>query len=260
MGIPEQQLERWTTLGAQDGSRDTYASIKYALSSSSSVIKTGDYDIYLQGSYPNSTNIRGDSDVDVVLQLNATMFSDTSSLTVLEKQLYEGAVSPASYYWADFRQDVLCSLKNYYGTNQISDGKKSIKIKANTNRLAADVVPCIQFRKYKKFLGPHDEEFVEGITFWSNEYPFQQIINYPKVHIDNGAAKNKRANQYYKRTVRMFKNARNALIDKGWITSKTAPSYFLECLIYNAADSHFSTSLESTFIDVLSDLANGELN
>ena len=38
------------------------------------------YDFYLQGSYHNDTNLNGDSDVDVVLELKSAIRRDWSSL------------------------------------------------------------------------------------------------------------------------------------------------------------------------------------
>ena len=42
------------------------------------------YVSYLQGSYRNDTNIRGDSDVDLVLELNSVFKHDASVLSEYE--------------------------------------------------------------------------------------------------------------------------------------------------------------------------------
>jgi len=60
MAIPEAQLETWSHQGATVTSESTNGSIKTALESSNSKIKNKNTDIYLQGSYKNSTNIRFD--------------------------------------------------------------------------------------------------------------------------------------------------------------------------------------------------------
>ena len=71
MPIPHSQLETWSKQGPIISSSNTYQSIKNALEYSSSPIldriKSGEIKIYLQGSYANATNIRGDSDVDIVV-------------------------------------------------------------------------------------------------------------------------------------------------------------------------------------------------
>lgn len=44
-------------------------------------------EIYLQGSYANSTNVKFDSDVDIVVQLNSVFWSDKTQLSDTEKLL-----------------------------------------------------------------------------------------------------------------------------------------------------------------------------
>jgi predicted nucleotidyltransferase len=116
MPIPESQLETWSHQGAVISSSATYRSIQTALAADSSPIKGKDYEVYLQGSYKNDTNIRGDSDVDVVVQLNATFGRDLAVLPENQKRLYEAAHSSATYLWDNFRKDVLQALRSYYGT------------------------------------------------------------------------------------------------------------------------------------------------
>ena len=91
---------------------------------------------------------------------------------------------------------------------------------------------------------------MEGVEF--QDKTGRVIINYPKGHIKNGEAKNAagRTSFTYKQTVRMFKNARNAAIDKKLIGADVSPSYFVECLLYNAPDGLFSTGRQTTFSSV----------
>ncbi|KAA3645884.1 MAG: nucleotidyltransferase [Chloroflexi bacterium] len=148
MAISSSQLETWSHQGAITNSATTYNSIKTAIESSNSLIKDRDHKVYLQGSYKNSTNIRGNSDVDVVLQLNSTFRSDLNSLSEKDKSVYHSKYPDAKYNWPDFRRDVLSTLREYYGASQVTEGDKSIKIGASSNRLASDVVVCITYRKY----------------------------------------------------------------------------------------------------------------
>jgi tRNA nucleotidyltransferase (CCA-adding enzyme) len=68
MGIPTRTLDSWTSTGADRGSKTTRRAIYNALRSERSPLeqKDDDYDVHTQGSYRNSTHIRGDSDVDVI--------------------------------------------------------------------------------------------------------------------------------------------------------------------------------------------------
>ena len=77
MGIPESQLERWSSIGAQQRSAATYRSIQTALAAHDWP-RYMDHDVYLQGSYPNHTNIRGDSDVDDVVETSRAFYHNVA--------------------------------------------------------------------------------------------------------------------------------------------------------------------------------------
>ncbi len=246
MPIPESQLETWSNPGAVTTSKSTHESIRTALTAATSpirqLISDGNVEIYLQGSYKNDTNIRGDSDVDVVVELKATFYSN---LAEPEKQALGFIL--ATYQLNQFRADVIQALTSYYGQQFVdSSGNKSVKLKSSGNRLGADVVPCALYRTYRSA-----NIIAEGITFWT-QYDNRQIINFPKLHYQNGVIKNSAqiTNGWYKPTVRIFKNARSYMVDKSIISADLAPSYFLESLIYNAPVSTFGTSYQDTVIAV----------
>jgi len=236
MAIPESQLETWANQGAITTAKSTADSIKNALNSYTDWPDGIDFEVYLQGSYKNDTNIRGDSDVDVTAQLNSTFYSNLS-----EDQKGILGLTPASYHLSDFGADVLKILKNYYGQSQITEGNKSIKIKANNGRLPADVVVCSQYRRYKTV---NSYDYIEGMCFWTKN-DNRQVINYPKAHYDNGVTKHQNSSKWYKPMVRLFKNCR------GNISGDATPSYFLECMLYNAPNSKFGTSYGDTFCNIL---------
>lgn len=60
--------------------------------------------------------------------------------------------------------------------------------------------------------------------------------------------------------MRVFKNARTYLSKRGLIEDDIAPSYFLECLLYNAPDRAFSGTHHETFFNVLKWLSSVELS
>ncbi len=249
MGIPESQLETWSHQGAVTTSKATHESIRNALNS----YKWADsvkFDVYLQGSYKNSTNIRGDSDVDVVVQSNTTFRGDTSALPETEKTLYQAAYSDAAYSWKDFRADVLIALRDHYKASAVSEGNKAVKVAKGSNRLPSDVVICLHYRKYLRFHSTSDQQYLEGIAFHTLKEN-RLVINFPKLHYDNGVKKNSGTNGRYKPTVRVFKNVRTHLIDHNVITKDLAPSYFLECLIYNVPDEKFGSNYQNTFCNVV---------
>ena len=49
----------------------------------------------------------------------------------------------------------------------------------------------------------------------------------------------------------MFKAARNRLVEKKALKKEDAPSYFIECLLYNVPDSQFKPELGPTYTGVL---------
>lgn len=246
MSISEQQLEIWSNQGAVVKSKETADSVKYALNNYKH-FPTSDYTVFLQGSYKNDTNIRGESDVDVVIQLNKTFYNN---LNDEEKKIL--GFSPAEYFYNDFRNDTINALNSYYSQNDIIIHPKCIKIKESDNRLPADVIISCQYRKY---FALKENSFVEGVYFFTNDSNNRRIENYPKQVYDNGCEKNKSTNGMFKPVVRIFKNLRRQANTK-------APSYFIQCLIFNIPDSCFSNTFnESTYniLKYLSEISDEDL-
>lgn len=232
MSIPERQLEQWSGLGAQRGSADTYASIKSALESHS-FPPSMTFSVYLQGSYPNHTNIRGDSDVDVIVETDRVFYHNVQA----GREWEFGFSTPGPFTWYEFRDEVRSALSRYYGERTVVQGNKSIKVAGHGNRLNADVVPCTEYREYLS-----SESHAKGITFFTGDRI--KIINYPKLHRENGSTKNGFCGERYKPTIRVFKNARNN-------ATNDFPSYFLECLLYNVPNNCFVESYSQTFVNAL---------
>lgn len=245
MAIPESQLETWAHQGAISTAKSTADSIKNALASYDNWPDNIKYEIYLQGSYKNSTNIRGDSDVDVVAQLNLTFYSNLSNLSEDQKRYLE--LTPAFYGWQEFRNDVLDALKQYYDSTNVNEGNKSLKVKGGSGRLPGDVVVCAKYRRYYRI---EQFAYIKGITFWTID-DGHQVINYPRLHYDNGVKKHQDTNNWYKHCVRLFKNMRSYLIEKSIIANDLAPSYFIECFLYNVPNGDFGDSYQETFCNVV---------
>lgn len=243
MAIPELQLETWSHQGAVTTASNTADSIKSALERYVQWPDDMNYEVYLQGSYKNTTNIRGDSDVDVVAQLNTTF---SSNLT--EEQKRELNLETANYHWRNFREDVLTALILVYGAETVLESNKSLKVVGGSGRLPADVVPCTLYRNYYQV---ERYSYAEGMCFWTRS-DGRMIINYPKLHYDNGVTKMANTNNNYKKTVRIFKNIRTHLAVNNIITNSLAPSYFVECLLYNVPNNHFiQNTLQNIFISVV---------
>jgi len=159
MSIPESQLEIWAHQGAVTTAKLTKDSIKSALDSYNCWPDNINYDLYLQGSYKNNTNIWGDMDVDIILQLNNSFCSNLNE----EQNKLLGIVN-ASYFLTDFKKDVLSALQKYYGLNNLAIGNKTIKLKEDGSRLSADILVCLQYRNYFEL---NYSTYIEGIFFWT---------------------------------------------------------------------------------------------
>lgn len=248
MPIPSSQLETWANQGATASAQATHMSIRKALSTHGWPAGLT-HDDYLQGSYRNHTNIRADSDVDLVVELTSVFWSN---LTDDEKQTL--GVTPGQYSWGDFRPNVIKALTNYYGSSNIgTSGAKSVKLLPSSGRLPADVVVAGQYRYYENL-----RVRAYGIVFWTTPSG-RMIVNYPKPHFDNGASKNAqdRTNGWFKVTVRTYKNARNRLVVDNAALEGKFPSYFVECLLYNVPDSRYGAGNQANFVDVLNWLNEG---
>ena len=126
-------------------------------------------------------------------------------------------------------------------------GKKAIFIPTGGGRRDCDVLPAAQYRYYYRFTGMRDQNYTEGICFWLPDGT--QIVNFPKQHGDNCTAKHQATNQWFKPTVRIFKNMRNRLVDANQLQDGLAPSYFIEGLLYNVPNDKFGSSYDNTFVE-----------
>lgn len=267
MPIPESQLVTWSNQGAITTAKATHEAIRTALTHRDSpianLIDNGSVTVYLQGSYKNDTNIRGDSDVDVVVELNTTFGHNARVLPQEQKTLHEYHYSdPVTYDWATFRNDVVRALTTYFGGAVIdARGNKSIKLLPVPGRVKADIVPVVYYREYSFFADPSNYHAEEGIMFY-HRTTNAAITNFPQQHYDNGVSKNaaERTNGRFKPTVRIFKNARSYLVDKGLLSSDKAPSYFLQGLVYSAPDHCFEVSHQKTFENVLQSMLHTPMN
>jgi hypothetical protein len=190
MPIPEAQLERWSKVGSQTQSKDTYATIRNALNNNNAPY-AGSVECFLQGSYGNDTNVYGkDSDVDIVMFCDRAFFRDLSRLTTIQRAAYDAAAGGAPRYpFATFKADVLQILKKNFGADVDTGGKKAVKIKANGNRRSADVLICQEFRKYSKYTGARDD-YTAGVGFVMTDGTL--VENYPKFHSTTLTAKHQK--------------------------------------------------------------------
>ena len=244
MPVPESQLEIWSKQGSVSQSSSTYASVKNALESSNSLYKDKSFEVFLQGSYGNDTNIYAESDVDVVIRLDSIFRGDIDSLSIEEKNAYNNLPN-ATYNFKDFKKAVIIRLQNVFGKENITEGNKAIKIKPSQSRRSVDVVVAHEHRNYYSWPNGYTSGIVLPTLLNS------EIINYPKKHSDNCTNKHQETDQNFKPMVRIFKNIRSKLVEDRIITKDIAPSYFIEGLLHNAPEELFIGSYGDMVVNIL---------
>jgi hypothetical protein len=250
VAIPKSQLETWSHRSQTNTAIKAHEDIRIALKNPLlSSVWNVDFDDYLQGSYRNYTNTVRDHDVDVVIQLNTSYTSDFSLIPYDEAASIQSLEFPATYSLVEFRPAVIAALRNVFGWESVIEGNKSLKvIGASGVKLDADVVVCQQHRLYHSTY-PYSQHH-HGISFY-HALTGRMIVNFPRQHYDNGVTKQSQTNDWFKPTVRIFKNMRSYMIDRGLLASDAAPSYFLQGLLYNVPCDTFGGSMRQNFGNVL---------
>ena len=122
-------LALWSRRGDDAASARTYQRIKAAIESHDA-LREREVEVYLQGSYANSTNIHDDSDVDIVVQSSASFYPGfDDNLTALDRKDIASEFSAAEYKYAMFRDDVGRALRNSF-PRLVQEGNKALKVKA----------------------------------------------------------------------------------------------------------------------------------
>lgn len=206
-----------------------------------------DIEVYLQGSYKNSTNVRAESDVDIIVEYTPAYYPGFFQVSDEDKARYyrETHISHG-YNFSEFKNDVQAVLENEFSVPEVKRGEKSIKVLKNDSRVNADVIACFTHKRYINH-SAYDPNAV-GIHFFTDNG--DEVINFPKQHHQNGEDKNHqlRTNEKYKDMVRIYKNIRYKLVDEGVLADKEVPSHFIECLVWNVPDYCFQ---QSSYSDIL---------
>lgn len=242
MPLTEDQLSTWTRQGSITQSAETYRIVRETLTAQGVPYGDHNYQVFLQGSYANDTNVWRESDVDIVIVLNECWHSDLSGLSADAQSRYDAAFVAATYGYPEFKRDVTQALTDRFGP-AVEPGSKAISINALGNRRKVDVLVAVQYRRYYAFATPLQQDFAEGICFWDSAG--QQIVNFPRQHAQNLTAKHQATGGRLKPLIRAFKNLRSWMVEEGDIGQGVAPSYYLEGLLYNVPDHYFMGTLQA---------------
>lgn len=196
--------------------------------SASNKLKYKDIKISTQGSYRNNTNVKQDSDVDIGILCRDTFFFDLPSGGTRE----QFGITPATYSYKDFKNDVQDALISYFGANAVKRGNKAFDIHENSYHVDSDVAPFFEHRRYSSN-GQHSS----GVELEPDNGG--RLINWPEQHYDNGVSKNTATSRRFKSLVRIFKSLCNYMSDQGVADVKSIPSFLLECLVWNVPNDNF---------------------
>ena len=178
------------------------------------------YETLLQGSYKNDTSIPDLNDVDIVAIRRWTTSSVFTGVP---------AINPIS--WETILDEVQRTLEGshlYRGKTEKRD--KCINVATGFN---ADVVPAIAITNIA----------IDPIAIFSRGAGTERK-NFPREHYQHGVEKHQNTSQRFKPTVRMFKRwVANTFTD-----DSIAPSFYVECLIYNFVDAAFYADTAQRFV------------
>lgn len=184
--------------------------------------------VFAQGSYANRTNVRQDSDVDICVLCHDVFYYDLPNGVLRENY----GITPASYEYAQFKNDVGDALTDYFGYSAVRRGNKAFDVHANSYRVDADVVPTFDYRRYTS-----PSSYLEGTKFLPDNGG--QVINWPRQNYDNGVNKNQQTGQRFKAMVRVMKRLRNKMNEANLGAAKPVPSFLNECLVWNVPNEDF---------------------
>lgn len=272
MKISKEQLKIWSSQQSIDLSKKTHQQIENTLA----VILPSfheKYQMFLQGSYKNCTNIHAESDVDIILMRQDCFIYNTPHLTNDHQHqllflLRNQSLRALNYgYKSDQKEalNIICSSKREIYNSLIKKYKNNIKVasKAITilsdtclNRRKADLIIAIPYRLYTS-----SQYFYEGICF-HNRKENKLHINFPKQHSKCLTEKHQETNNIFKPTIRICKNFCKYLMvkSKGVFTKNLVSSYNIECMIYNVPSESFENDLEENIISCLRWIQNAAIN
>jgi len=242
----EEQLRRWTqpAFDNEDArAENTERLIREAIEGDAFLSTLG-ISVFAKGSYKNNTNVRRDSDVDIAVEYNDIIYNEYSpSADEAEIKAVRGytpysgpfRTAAGTTEISRFKDAVGEALVRAFGAGAVSRSNKVFTVRESSRSLAADVVPCAQFRMN---WSPHS--YARGIRLIPDTTPVHRIVNYPQQHYERGIEKNEATSLRFKRIVRILKNLENQMVKEG--ASPVVASYLIESLVFNCADTAFDGS------------------
>ena len=195
-----------------------------------------EFTIFLQGSYGNGTCVRQDSDVDIAMICESTFWT---KYPTGKSRLNYGFTS-SDFNIVEFKDEFCKFIKSLNSSYKVENHDKCIFFEGNgSSRKDMDIVPSLRYRDYSNDYHCNPKNFIGGVLIRTNKG--ELIINYPEQSRLNSIKKNKATAYYYKKIVRILKNIKNDMIEKGVVGADKVSSYGLECMIYNVPNNFFNS-------------------
>jgi hypothetical protein len=197
------------------------------------------YEIFGQGSRVNNTYIDHASDVDLVLMLKMPFESNVDAFNQCTMDNLTGHDAAGHYGWEEFRDDVCAALAESFVVRM---GRRCVNLDDSYSLMGemVDILLATEYRLYSALPVSGVEPYEEGVFFRDRDG--RPIVNFPKRHQRNGDEKDMRTGGRFKEVVRALKCVRRLAERERVIADGAAPSYLLECLLYNVPDNVYRTS------------------
>lgn len=189
--------------------------------------------VFLQGSYASNTNVKGRSDVDIVVM-------DLSKF----RTHYRPDQSNKDYGFTNatnninIKDIIIKGFIEYFGKDYVVRHDKCINIKPTRERNNIDIVPAMQYRDYTKDYSRNKENYVEGTLIKTDKG--EEIINFPFHHINNSEQKHKETQKRYRKLVRIMKYLMYDMQKENIAEAKDVSSFGVESLIFNINNYYLS--------------------
>lgn len=233
MKINDDQLSRWTNPWFNNQEERAERTRSIAKSAIDNHLSDLGIRVFAKGSYPNNTNVRGDSDIDIAVELEDMINLDYANGVVFSNT---GLSNYTGISEVAFKLRLQKALETEFGKNNIdSSGNKVFRIRGSDKILDADIIPCTTYRYY---YASSPSSYNQGIQLILNKPDGIRHFNYPDQHLANGVSKNTSTKKRFKSVTRILKNANGYMSENSNVT--LFRSYMIESLAYNVKDITFT--------------------
>ena len=170
----------------------------------------------------------------MVVRLSTKLKPAVAALTGGKLQ-HDGSHIYVHQRWKSFRDEALKAMRARFG-RAAKSSRKTLKVPKGAIAADADLVVTVSYN--------------EGIAFYLSDER-RWVVGFPQQHHGRGLKKQSATSNRFKRTIRMFKAARNRLVDEKVLNKDDAPSYFIECLLYNVPEGLFKPELAPTYTGII---------